>query len=112
MYTPLKQWGALKGGLNVGVVGIGGLGQVPLKINYSVIIMENTFFCSPDGCSRLAAAMGNTVTAISTSPRKKDVAMKIGAKNFIVSKDEEQMKAAARSLDLILNTVSANHQAW
>ena len=36
--------------------------------------------------------------------------MKIGAKNFVVSKDEEQMKAAARSLDLILNTVSANHQ--
>jgi len=89
MYTPLKQWGALKGGLNVGVVGIGGLGQMGV---------------------RLAAAMGNTVTAISTSPRKKDVAMKIGAKNFIVSKDEEQMKAAARSLDLILNTVSANHQ--
>ena len=59
---------------------------------------------------RLAAAMGNTVTAISTSPRKKEAAMKIGAKNFVVSKDEEQMKAAARSLDLILNTVSANHQ--
>ena len=59
---------------------------------------------------RLAAAMGNTVTAISTSPRKKEAALKIGAKNFVVSKDEEQMKAAARSLDLILNTVSANHQ--
>ena len=59
---------------------------------------------------RLAAAMGNTVTAISTSPKKKEAAMKIGAKNFVVSKDEEQMKAAARSLDLILNTVSANHQ--
>ena len=59
---------------------------------------------------RLAATMGNTVTAISTSPGKKETAMKIGAKNFIVSKDEEQMKAAASSLDLILNTVSANHQ--
>ena len=32
MYTPLKQWGALKGGMNVGVVGIGGLGQVDLYI--------------------------------------------------------------------------------
>ena len=61
---------------------------------------------------RLAATMGNTVTAISTSPGKKKTAMKIGAKNFIVSKDEEQMKAAAGSLDLILNTVSANHQEW
>ena len=58
----------------------------------------------------MAAAMGNTVTAISTSPRKKEAAIKMGAKNFVVSKDEEQMKAAARSLDLILNTVSANHQ--
>ena len=38
--------------------------------------------------------------------------MKIGAKNFIVSKDEEQMKGGAGSLDLILNTVSANHQEW
>ena len=55
---------------------------------------------------RLAAAMGNTVTAISTSPRKKEAAMKIGA----TKKEEEQMKAAAHSLDLILNTVSANHQ--
>ena len=59
---------------------------------------------------RLAAAMGNTVTAISTSPRKKEAALKICATNFVVSKEEEQMKAAARSLDLILNTVSANHQ--
>ena len=59
---------------------------------------------------RLAVAMGNTVTAISTSPRKKEAAIKMGAKNFIVSKDEEQMKGGAKSLDLILNTVSANHQ--
>ena len=36
MYTPLKQWGALKGGMNVGVVGIGGLGQVFFSILYCV----------------------------------------------------------------------------
>ena len=36
MYTPLKQWGALKGGMNVGVVGIGGLGQVFFSILYFV----------------------------------------------------------------------------
>lgn len=89
MYTPLKQWGALKGGMNVGVVGIGGLGQMGIM---------------------LAAAMGNTVTAISRNTTKKEAALKIGAKSFIVSKDEEQMKSATRSLDLILNTVSANHQ--
>ena len=41
MYTPLKQWGALKGGMNVGVVGIGGLGQVDLYI-----------LCSPNTSGR------------------------------------------------------------
>ncbi len=60
---------------------------------------------------RLAKAMGNEVTAISTSPNKAAVAKSIGATNFVISKDEESMKAAANSLDLILNTVSANHEA-
>lgn len=59
---------------------------------------------------RLAAAMGNEVTAISTSPKKEETAKSIGAKHFIVSKDEESMKKATMSLDLILNTVSASHQ--
>ena len=59
---------------------------------------------------RLAAAMGNEVTAISTSPAKEAVAKEIGAKNFVISKDETSMAAAAKSLDLILNTVSADHQ--
>ena len=53
--------------------------------------------------------MGNTVTAISTSPNKEAAAKEIGADNFVVSTDPESMKAAAGSLDLILNTVSANH---
>ena len=88
-YTPLKQWGAIKGGKKVGILGIGGLGQMGIK---------------------LAAAMGNEVTAISTSPRKKETALKLGAKNFVVSKDEESMKKAASSLDLIINTVAAPHQ--
>ena len=81
---------------------------------------------------RLAAAMGNTVTAISTSPRcallvlgtaiwyyydnglsvhsKESVALEIGATSFVVSTSEESMQGAAGSLDLILNTVSAPHQ--
>ena len=59
---------------------------------------------------RLAKAMGNEVTAISTSPNKAAIAKSIGATNFIVSTDEESMKAGAKSLDLILNTISANHQ--
>ena len=88
MFTPLINYGADKGGKRVGVVGIGGLGQMGV---------------------RLAKAMGNTVTAISTSPNKEAVAREIGADNFLVSTNQESMKNNAGSLDLILNTVSANH---
>ena len=75
--------------MRVGIIGIGGLGQMGV---------------------RLAAAMGCTVTAISTSPAKKAIAESIGAKNFLVSTDKDAMKKAAKSLDLILNTVSAPHE--
>ena len=88
MFTPLVNYGADKGGKRVGVVGIGGLGQMGV---------------------RLAKAMGNTVTAISTSPSKEAAAREIGADNFVVSTDPESRKAAVGSLDLILNTVSADH---
>ena len=74
--------------MNVGIIGIGGLGQMGV---------------------RLAKAMGNTVTAISTSPNKEAAAREIGADNFVVSTSPESMAAAAGSLDLILNTVAANH---
>ena len=68
----------------MGIIGIGGLGQMGVRI---------------------AKAMGNTVTAISTSPNKEAAAKEIGADNFLVSTDPEMMKAGADSLDLILNTV-------
>merc|ERR1719361_2036585 len=90
MFTPLCNWGAKSGGKRVGIIGIGGLGQMGV---------------------RLAKAMGNTVTAISTSPNKEAAAREIGADNFVVSTNPESMKSASMSLDLILNTVSANHQA-
>merc|ERR1712126_361167 len=86
MYSPLQYWNASNGGKRVGIIGIGGLGQMGVRI---------------------AKAMGNSVTAISTSPNKKAAAMEIGADSFVVSTDPESMKAAAGSLDLILNTVSA-----
>jgi len=89
MYSPLAYWDAKNGGKRVGIIGIGGLGQMGV---------------------RLAKAMGNTVTAISTSPNKEAAAREIGADNFVVSTDSESMKAASMSLDLILNTVSAEHQ--
>ena len=88
MYSPLVYWAADKGGKRVGIVGIGGLGQMGVRI---------------------AKAMGNTVTAISTSPNKEAAAREIGADNFVISTDPASMKEAAGSLDLILNTVSADH---
>lgn len=89
MYSPLIHWNAGNGNLRVGVIGIGGLGQMGL---------------------RLAKAMGNTVVAISTTPAKKAAALAAGADSFLVSSDEAAMAAAVQSLDLILNTVSAAHQ--
>ena len=88
MYSPLRHWNCLAGGKRVGVVGIGGLGQMGI---------------------RLAKAMGNTVTAISTSPHKEQAAREIGADHFVISTNPESMKTAAKSLDLILDTVSAFH---
>lgn len=88
MYSPLQHWNCEEGGKRVGIVGIGGLGQMGV---------------------RLAKAMGNEVTAISTSPNKEKMAREIGADNFVISSDPESMKTVAKSLDLILNTVSAPH---
>jgi len=90
MFSPLTKYGADKGGKRIGIVGIGGLGQMGVQ---------------------LAKAMGNTVTAISTSPNKKKAAMEIGADNFVVSTSKESMAAAAGSLHLIVNTVSAKFDA-
>lgn len=90
MYSPLKQWGVRQGGKKVGVVGIGGLGQMGIL---------------------LAKAMGNEVTAISRSLAKRESALEMGADHYLVSTDATSLASAADSLDLILNTVSANHEA-
>ena len=58
---------------------------------------------------RIAKAMGNKVTAISTSPNKETAAREMGADNFVVSTDTDSMEVAGGSLDLILNTVSVEH---
>jgi len=88
MYSPLNTWKATARGKHVGIVGVGGLGQMGI---------------------RLAKAMGNTVVAISTSPNKRQAALEMGADEFIISKEPESMAKIAKSLDLILNTVSAEH---
>ena len=86
-YSPLRHWKVSKG-QEVAVVGLGGLGHMGVK---------------------LAAAMGAKVTVISTSDSKAADASRLGAGNFINSRNEEQMKKAAGHFDFILNTVSAHH---
>lgn len=56
-------------------------------------------------------ALGCEVTAITTSPGKADALRAAGAAHIVISTDENSMKGAAKSLDLILNTISANHDA-
>ena len=88
MYSPLNTWKATGGGKRVGVIDVGGLGQMGI---------------------RLAKAMGNTVVAISTSPGKRVAALAMGADEFIVSKEAASMVTAERSLHLILDTVAGDH---
>ena len=57
----------------------------------------------------LAKAMGNTVTAISTSSSKEKVARSLGADQFLVSSCQESMAAAAGTLDIVLNCIGTNH---
>ena len=58
---------------------------------------------------KLAVGLGADVTVISTSPKKEADAQELGAHNFLVSKDEDAMAAAASSFDLIIDTVPVNH---
>lgn len=86
-YSPLRQWGT-KAGTRVGVVGLGGLGHMGIK---------------------LAHAMGAEVVLLTTSASKVDDAKRLGANDVIISRDSDAMAKAANSLDLILDTVSAPH---
>ncbi|MED6113961.1 hypothetical protein PIB30_075680 [Stylosanthes scabra] len=89
VYSPLRYFGLDKPGLHLGVVGLGGLGHVAVKF---------------------AKAFGAKVTVISTSPNKKDEAIKIlGADSFLLSSDQDQMQAAMESMDGIIDTVCAVH---
>jgi len=90
VYDPLRHWGATEEGrkMTIGVVGIGGLGTMGIK---------------------LSKALGHTVVAISTSPNKEALAKEKGADFFVASADKDSIMACAGKCDLILNTVSANH---
>ena len=74
--------------MKVAVVGLGGLGHMGLKF---------------------AVSFGAEVTLISTSPSKQKDAERLGAHKFLLSTDKNQMKDADSSFDVILNTISANH---
>jgi len=84
-YSPLRQW-KVGPGQKVGVVGLGGLGHMAVKI---------------------ANAMGAKVVLFTTSPDKKDDALRLGASEVVISKNRAEMAAHANSFDFILNTVAA-----
>lgn len=86
-YSPLRHWKAGPG-TRVGVVGIGGLGHLAVK---------------------LARAMAAEVVAITSSQAKRVEAIKLGAHQVIVSSDKTDMKANSGRLDFIVDTVSADH---
>jgi len=86
-YSPLKRFN-VGPGQKVGVVGLGGLGHMGVKI---------------------ARAMGAEVTIFSTSPSKEADAKKLGADHFVVTRDPENLTPLAGSFNFILDTVSAEH---
>ncbi len=86
-YSPLRHWNVKKGD-KVGVVGLGGLGHMAVK---------------------LASSMGAEVTMLSRSPEKEKDAAELGAANFELTTNKETLKRLAGKFDLIINTVSAQH---
>ncbi len=86
-YSPMRHWGVTKG-KKVGVVGLGGLGHMGVKF---------------------AHALGAHVVVFTTSPNKKDDALRLGADEVVVSRNANEMQKHAGSFDFILDAVSADH---
>ncbi|WP_242392439.1 NAD(P)-dependent alcohol dehydrogenase [Anaeromyxobacter oryzisoli] len=86
-YSPMRHWNVGKG-KKVGVIGLGGLGHMGVKF---------------------ADAFGAHVVVFTTSPRKKEDALRLGADEVVVSRDADEMRKHAGSFDFILDTVSADH---
>ncbi|NNM56631.1 NAD(P)-dependent alcohol dehydrogenase [Acidocella sp.] len=87
LYSPLKHWGAGPG-KKVGIIGLGGLGHMGVKLSH---------------------AMGAQTVLFTTSPGKVEDGKKLGAEQVVISKDAAQMAAHTESFDLIIDTVSASH---
>ena len=86
-YSPIRHWNVGKG-KKVGVVGLGGLGHMGVKF---------------------AHALGAEVVVFTTSPGKKEDALRLGADEVVISKNADEMQKHAGSFDFILDAVSANH---
>jgi len=86
-YSPIRRWGDIKG-KKVGIVGLGGLGHMGVKF---------------------ARAFGAHVVVFTTSPGKKEDALRLGAQEVIISTNPEEMQKHAGSFDFILDTISAEH---
>jgi uncharacterized zinc-type alcohol dehydrogenase-like protein len=86
-YSPMRHWGVTKG-KKVGVVGLGGLGHMGVKF---------------------AHALGAHVVVFTTSPNKKEDALRLGADEVVVSRNADEMQKQAASFDFILDAVSADH---
>ena len=86
-YSPMRRFGVTKG-KKVGVVGLGGLGHMGVKF---------------------AHALGAHVVVFTTSPNKKEDALRLGADEVVVSRNADVMKRHAGSFDFILDAVSADH---
>jgi uncharacterized zinc-type alcohol dehydrogenase-like protein len=86
-YSPMRRWG-VTGGKKVGVVGLGGLGHMGVKF---------------------ARAFGAHVVVFTTSPNKKEAALRLGAHEVVVSRDNHEMQKHVGSFDFILDAVSADH---
>ena len=86
-YSPMRRWGVTKG-KKVGVVGLGGLGHMAVK---------------------LAHAFGAHVVVFTTSPNKKEDALRFGADEAVVSRNADEMQKHTESFDFILDAVSADH---
>ena len=86
-YSPMRHWGVTKG-KKVGIVGLGGLGHMGVKF---------------------AHAFGAHTVVFTTSPNKKDDALRLGADEVVLSKDANEMAKHAGSFDFILDAVAADH---
>jgi uncharacterized zinc-type alcohol dehydrogenase-like protein len=86
-YSPLRRWGVTKG-KKVGIAGLGGLGHMGVKLSH---------------------AFGAHTVVFTTSPKKKEDAIRLGADEVVVSRNADEMKKHAGSFDFILDTIAADH---